>query len=303
VLWFYVVPGNEFWVTVPQAEVNYAGPFVYANAAGFFLYVSLAVGLALAFLVRERARSDGRDSGFYWVILIGCAVVMSGLLISGSRGGLVVGGFILLAGLGKLAWENLHEQGFSLLGLLPGAGLLLAMVAALACLFIVVKPKSLTRLVWDTASVKDNGRLELWRPSVMMIKDRPWLGFGGGSFRYISPFYFRKAGVFTDPNSYDGLNRRADRAHSDWLEFVVQYGGLGAIWPLLMLLYWAGHAMRMARWLGAAGWMVLLGLLMVVLHAAADFPFFCAPVVTLFTVLLCATMKLAQLNRSIEMGQ
>jgi O-antigen ligase len=228
---------------------------------------------------------------------------MAGLLISSSRGGLVMGGVILLAGLGKLAWDNVRDQGFSLLGWLPGLAMVAAMVAVLACLFIVVKPKSIMRLVQDTTTQKDNGRLELWGPTVVMIQDRPWLGFGGGSYRYVSPFYFRAAGLFTNPDYLGGMDRRADHAHSDWLEFVEQYGAAGAIWPLLMLLYWAGYAIRQARWLGASGWMVLLGLALLVAHAAADFPFFCAPIPVLFTVLLFSTMKLAQLERSLEMNR
>jgi len=301
ILWFYVEPGQEIWLNIGWAHHIYIGAFTYTNAAAGFLYLCLAAGLALTFHARERARAVGRDSGLSWVILVGCGVVMAGIVISGSRGGLLFGGFLLVASVIRMAWETLREQGWSLLHFLPGLGLLAAVILAAGSLLISVKPVSVERLGQNL--LDSNGRLDLWKSTVLMIKDRPWLGFGGGSYRYVSPFYFRKLGLFPDPDTLGGLQYRANHAHSDGLQFTMEYGVLGAGILLLMLLYWVGRVGGLARWLGAKGWMVVLGLGATVVHSLVDFPFYNEAVLTLFTLLLISVVKMAELNRSMEEGR
>jgi len=164
--------------------------------------------------------------------------------------------------------------------------------------FTVVKPLSLIRLKEEMSSTDQDTRFQLIQATQAMIPDRLWLGFGGGSYRYVAPYYFRKLGMFTDPTRYDGLAYAVYHAHSDPLQLAMEYGALGAGVLLLILLYWAARACGLAAWLGLKGWMALLGPVMLLLHSCLDYPFFNLAVLTLFTLLVVSAVKLAELNRA-----
>jgi len=164
--------------------------------------------------------------------------------------------------------------------------------------FTVVKPLSLIRMKDEMSMFDPDTRFQLIQATEAMIPDRLWLGFGGGSYRYVAPYYFHKLEMFTDPTHYDGLAYAVYHAHCDPLQLAMEYGVLGAGLLLMILLYWAWRVCRLAGWLGPNGWMALLGPAILLMHACLDYPFFNLAVLTLFTLLVVSVVKLAELNRA-----
>jgi O-antigen ligase len=295
ILWFYVEHGLNDYVFHPWIYHIQMGAFSYANAAAVYLYLALSAGLALVMLIQSRARREGRDSGFSWVVLLGCTLLMAAMVASGSRAALVLGTFILLTGLVAMAATAVREQGFSFGRVLPSLALLVLMAIGVGTLFVKTPPKALQRL-YQLPDWRHETRFLLWKTSAHMTHDRPWLGYGGGSYRYISPYYFRQEGVFLDSSYLGGLGFRANYAHNDWLQFVMEFGALGAAPLLALLLFLYGRALWRARWLGPSAGLILLGTVVVVFHACFDFPLHNAAVVTLFFLLLVSSVRLAELH-------
>ena len=281
----------------PIFRVLYVGAFINRDAAAIYLYLGLAAGLALALHTQRNAQATGRDTGLLWVVLTGCAVDFAGLLLSGSRAGLLVGAAILGVGALLLTVGMVRGRDWSAGQLVVGGIFLAGFLGGMAAFFSVAEPVSLTRLKEGMSTLGDDPRFKVMQATQVMIADCPWLGFGGGSYRYVSPYYFRKLGLFPDPTHYDGLAFAVYHAHCDALQLAMEYGALGAGLLLLILLYWAWRACGLAAWLGSKGWMVLVGAGFVLVHSCVDFPFFNAAVLTLFTLLVVSVVKLAELNR------
>jgi len=62
------------------------------------------------------------------------------------------------------------------------------------------------------ANTGGNGRLEVWRRTVHLLNDRPWNGWGPGSFK----------GVFPALSDMTGIPWKT--AHNDWLQFAFELG-------------------------------------------------------------------------------
>ncbi len=299
ILWFYVEQGvNDRDPHTWGAPYNhFLSGFVSNNPAAAYLCLTLAAGLALALRVQARAREDGRDTGFGWVVLVGCVVVLAGIVISGSRGGLVLGAGIFAVGALALLRGVWREGGFSFGRALPAALLLLLVAVGGACLFSAVKPQAVVRLLDTLPELQTDTRRQLWQVTVKMIQEQPWLGYGAGSYRYISPGFFFREKMFVDDNALGGVGQRANYAHSDWLQFPMEYGLLGASLLLGMLAYFLVKILTLSRWLGAPAELALVGAVGTLVHALFDFPLHNEAVLTLWAVLLISACKVGELNR------
>jgi len=206
-------------------------------------------GLALALHTQRNAEETGRDTGLLWVVLTGCAVVFCGLILSGSRrafaghGNLGVGAVLLAAGVfcgpqlvnrtvgGK---RDISDDYFRRHGSLFHGG-----QAAVA-----------GAIEGGDVHAGRGSTIQIIQATRVMIPDRLWLGFGGGSFRYISPYYFRDLEDVYRSNPLRRSGGRGYHAHCDPLQLAMEYGILGAGVLLVILLYWAVRACWLAGWLG-----------------------------------------------------
>ncbi|MCZ7592306.1 MAG: O-antigen ligase family protein [Kiritimatiellae bacterium] len=152
-----------------------------------------------------------RSAGFPLRLLAGYTmlVVLPPLYLSGSRS----------AWLGVIA-GILAMSGF--LGLRRGIGraLLLIVVVAIGLAVLGALAWLLLPLVQERVlnALHGNVRINLWRDTLTMIADRPWLGVGAGGFRWVYPHYWHFLAVYTDP----------EFAHNDHLQLVAEFGIVGA---------------------------------------------------------------------------
>ncbi len=120
-------------------------------------------------------------------------------------------------------------------------------------------------------------RWQLWQSSWRMLMNRPWMGFGLGTWETVYPAY-----AIFDPGA------RADHAHNDWIEWADE-GGLPFAGMLLVI---AGTSLRLAV---RYPWGV--GVAAVFLHSFVDFPLQEPAIVFfLFTILAAMVQESRQDN-------
>lgn len=288
ILWLYAFPGMY------PSQTGY-GAFADHNKTAAFLYLAMGAGFAVACRLQERARERGRDDGLTWIALLGCMMILASFFSLGSRAGLAVASAVFAGGLMILLGAALRAHDRSP-GLWMGSLVLLIAVAGWGLFeFCNRDTGTLFRIKYLQEHPEEDTRALLHRETRHMIAAHPWLGWGGGTYRYVSPNFFIEDYVFVDSRYDGGLSQRADWAHSDWLQYPMEFGFIGASLPLAILLYLFMRGLWLSRRLGAEGLVVLLACAGLLAHAAVDFPSYNAAVLLVFCLLLVSTVKTGEL--------
>ncbi|MES2441430.1 MAG: O-antigen ligase family protein [Pseudomonadota bacterium] len=209
------------------------GLFANRNHNAVFLATIFVIA---AYVLSELQRLSVRGDRSAWPILVGgaCLLVLTTLLVNGSRAGLLIG----VLGLGMAAAlyvaarrgesrENDHMHGSKLMRYLPVAAVLLVAVGAAAFLF--TRSSSFDRLV--SLSVADEIRVQVFPQIVRMAQDNWLLGTGFGSFEH----------AYRPYEASEWLNQTyLNNAHDDWLQWIIE-GGLPAILIALAFMLWLGR--------------------------------------------------------------
>jgi O-antigen polymerase len=219
---YYTSPGKVLWL-FPIRYADVWGPFLNRNNFAAFLELALPVALWLALT---------RDQDYIWI----AAAMLAAGMASASRAGAVL----------------LLVESVAVFALRPDSRKTMARFAAAAAVLIAVAGAGrLERRIFEPDPMRY--RREMARSAMAMVRDRPWTGFGLGTFATVYPQYAEfDAGALVD------------HAHNDWLEWTSEGGvGFGAAWAIL------GVAMlRRAR---RSIW--LIGVPVVMIHALVDYPF------------------------------
>jgi O-antigen ligase/polysaccharide polymerase Wzy-like membrane protein len=229
---YFTSAGKVYWL-FPTPYPRTLGPFLYKNQCAAFmeLIFPLAVYQALV---------DRRHSLLYIAM---AASMFAAVITAVSRAGAVLVVCELVA-IVALAWfrglieaENLRRT------LVRMAALSLALASVVG---------------WQVTLEKFHEpepyrvRRELLLSSIAMIGDRPWLGFGLGTWPAVYPAYAR----------FDnGLI--ANRAHNDWAEWAAE-GGLPFFALLAVMAAWSVPRAADSLW--------GLGIVAVFLHSLVDYP-------------------------------
>lgn len=287
---------NPAWDPTAMVQLTTSAAFVNHDAAAAFLYLSLGAGLAVACRLQTRASDETRDSGLAWIAVLGCLVILASFFALGSRAGLVIAGVLFGLGLGVMLAAALARGGRSPGVWLGGAVLVLALIGLISYELHGENSATLAREQYLHDHPEEDVRAVLRFESERMLQPHFWLGWGAGTYRYVIPPYFYADNEFQSSTTYGGSTVWTDYAHCDWLQLPVEYGVLGAGLALAMLFYWYGHALWLARTLGAAGVVTLLATTGLLAHSLVDFPLFNSAVLLLFSLLLASTVKTAALS-------
>ncbi len=263
--------------------------FVYKNHWAAFAILGATSAAGLGFSAWDRAGGDRREQTVR--LFAFCAVVLILLTpaLPVSRSGTVMAALVALvvatAALGRIVRRSAASRRRRwLLGLAA-----LAVVALVVGRMVWLSQGSLEtgwqRSVSEWRRVQErgqwNGRVYVAQDTWQMVRDRPWFGWGGGSFEPVFRIYLNGDGRERKVK----ISGRWDHAHCDWLEVAAEYGfvGLALLVGAALVGLWrivrAGS--RWGRW-------VLGGLAMIAVYAVAEFPFHNPAVLLLWTVLLTA---------------
>ena len=226
-------PGIAFWRFDLGTDHPVLGPFVYRNQYAAFVEVVLPLAIVRAILDRER-----------WLIY---TVIAATLFASVVAGGSRAGTMLCLAEIlitPMIAFGRKMISGGTLARVLAGS------IAAVVLLTAVVG----WEVIWNRLQEQNpySLRAELVRSSVRMVRERPVMGFGLGTWSDAYPGFAR----FDD-------GRFVNQAHNDWLQWAAE-GGLPFLGIMLAVVGWNVRPAFRSLW--------GIGLLVVFLHCLVDYP-------------------------------
>ena len=281
--------GTILGYPVPYNTVCF-GPFLCRNHAGVYLYLHVALALALTFWHIRRASGEATRGGPH---LIGAflAFALSLLVaLTSSTAGVAIALALMFISVPLAYFFGFPGSRGSRRQIIAITGASMA-VAAVAILATADLNPILDRFKQKAAAYQLAGtddRAPLRRATLSLIADgarteRVWVGFGAGSYRWIAPPYQAQQKEL----QRDGrLFYRAIHAHNDWLEMLAEWGILGLL-PVLAGIIWLGRGIVRAFHAGHPETVPLaLVLLLLAAHAAIDLLFW-------FTPLMFATAFIA----------
>lgn len=221
------------------------GPFVNRNHFAGFLEMGL--GLAGGLLAGRGVKRDQ-------VPIYGCiiAVLLAGLVVSASRGGMLafVAEAIFLFIVARP--ERDTDSGEARPAVLRRAAALVLFIVMVSGVMILTGPEdlisnfsSLSIKTGTEVQVSPNQNLtdqyrrrDIWATTVQMIKDHPLAGVGLGAYPLAYTRYDQSSGV-----------QRVEQSHNDYLQIVADMGIIGGLLALsfIALLFWRSFAALRTR--------------------------------------------------------
>jgi len=239
--------GKILWLFDSSTDAFTLGPFVYKNQYAAFVEIILPLAMFRAILNRR-----------HWLPYTAIAAMLFGSVVaSGSRAGSALC-FLEILIVPVIAFAR---------GRIGAPALARASLGSLSVVAVLV-----AIVGWQTLWTRLQApnpyalRRNLLESSVQMVRERPWIGFGLGTWSDAYPGYARY-----DDGSF------VNQAHNDWIQWAAE-GGI-PFW--LMMLGVAGWTIRPAV---RSIWGV--GLLAVFLHALVDYPFQQRPALVAFVFAL-----------------
>ncbi len=243
---YFTSDGAIYWFFHPRAGRPF-GPFVDPDHYAAFVELILPLSIHAA----------GRDREKFWLYTAMTGVLYASVIAGASRTGAALVTVEILV----LPWLGRHRN---------AAAKLIAMSALCAGIATAVVGWD---VLWKRFQDADpfRYRREIAISTVEMIRQRPWLGFGLGTYEVVYPEFA----------SFD-VGLIVDHAHDDWAEWAAE----GGIPILLLMLGIAAAGFRPAL---RHAW--ALGIYAVFLHSLVDFPMQIPAIAALLFTLLAALAR------------
>lgn len=264
-----------FW-EISSANRNFYASFIYRNHASSYLNLLLAISLGLYFYHRERSwKTNGGEAEKSPIFFFTSTILFTTVLFSGSRGGVIVAGVILLSailytGFQAWRWNRLRETSVV-------SSVFLGMLVLFASVFTaVIGPERIVdrfkHFTQDHGGTSVHNRIQAAQATGDMFRDRWLFGWGAGSFEYAFPEYQQN---YPDIH-YTERGRRTlymewDYAHNDWVQYPAEYGVVGMALFLAGFLGWVFGLIRYRALRQPVAVWLALGIAVTLLHAIGDF--------------------------------
>jgi hypothetical protein len=257
------------------------GTFMSRNHAGVYLYLHAALALALTFWhIRHTSKNSLRGGPHLVAAFLAFTLALIAAL-TGSTAACAAAlalFFISVPFAYYFGFPGSRGSRRRIL-LVTAAAMILAGLAVL--LTADLKPM-IERFKMKAATYQQVGtddRAPLRRATWSLISDsgwhgRAWIGYGAGSYRWISPPYQAQQKELQREGK---LFYRAIHAHNDWLEMIADWGVVGLL-PVFAMLLWLGRRLIRAFHGSHPETVPLaLGLLLMMAHAWVDLLFWFTP--------------------------
>lgn len=289
-IYFHVTTPYEILGLIRDRHGYHFASFVYRNhwAAAVILMVPIALGFSFSALRRwanGKGPFDAMIGGFGIALLFGITLPMPG-----TRSGLVAFCGLMIFSLIKLGIIIIQARRASGTA---GKWIQVSVIAALVLLvtigslFLTKNPLERhwqrTKNQWrGLASGQSELRLRFTQDTLRMAADRPWWGWGVGSFGFVFPRYH--GDYLRDRQGT--ITTRVMHAHNDWAEIAAETGLVGFLLFLWFVLRrirrgWLAQSV-LERWITG-------GVTLLLFYALVDFPLH-NPAVLLMTISLLATI-------------
>ena len=257
------------------------GTFMSRNHAGVYLYLHVALALGLTLWHIRRAGDNVFRGGPHLAgAFVAFALALLAALTNSTAGAAAALTLLLVAPL-LAYWFGFPGSSGSRRRIMLITGGALALSAASVLLVADLQP-ILGRFKMKAANYQATGvddRAPLRRATWALATEggwsgRVWVGYGAGSYRWISPPYQAQQKEL----QRDGkLFYRAVHAHNDWLEMLAEWGIIGLL-PVLAFLGWLFRRLARAFRPGhPETYPLALVLILVGLHATLDLLFWFTP--------------------------
>jgi O-antigen ligase len=254
ILQTYLTPGKVYGLFPTGYHEFVMGPIVYHTHFAVFIETILPIALF-------RAVDEAKGS---YSLLGVSAVLLAALVLSASRGGLIIA---LVEALSVLALSYLRQSKARRRTVILGA----VLIGFTGVLMLIVGFETASERFSSEALIA--GRIQFAISTVHMIAAHPWVGWGLGCWPAVYPAF-----ATLDPGVI------VNQAHSDWLQWTAE-GGLLVGLAMLGLALWAVRPAIRSIW--------GIGVLAVLTHALFDYPF-SRPAVGAWPILILAMAAVSQ---------
>jgi O-antigen ligase len=252
-LQYFVPNGKLFWIEQVPTDAMFFGPYVNHNHyAGL---MEMLLPFPLVFATQTSVSTAKR-------LFFGLSAIIMGtsLVESGSRGGIIALACQLLL-FGIISRFTRIKRGAAIA--------LLVVLVAMGILFAVVADSGVVARI---TALREPGRADVagWRmhlnhDSLAMVRAKPVLGWGLGSFATVYPGF---------RSFYDDAPIR--EAHNDYMQLLVETGvagGLIALWFLIVLFRegWRNVSRSISNWDRGITVAAIVAVSGILIHSASDF--------------------------------
>jgi hypothetical protein len=258
ILQAYLSPGKAFGLFATGYHDFVMGPIVYHTHFAVFIETILPIALFLAL----------REARKRYAFLGVTAVLLTGVVVSASRGGLIITCAEVIGVL--LLWHIRRPRAGRKIGFLA-----LALAGVTALLLLIVGFETASERFYSEALAL--GRLQYAVSTLHMIPVHPWIGWGLGCWPAAYPAF-----ATFDPGA------TVNQAHSDWLQWTAE-GGLPVGLVMLSLFIWGVKPALRSIW--GIGWIAVM------VHAGFDYPF-SRPAIGAWPILILSMAAAAQSKRN-----
>lgn len=277
---------------------SFFATFLYQNQAAAWLSLQFAVALALTLWHWSNATLSNAQSGPHLLSAAMAVCLVFAMVCTLSFGGLLTMAVLLfvvapVAVLWTLICNGVRRG--MILGGVVATTLLLAIAGVFYCTTDLrsVEAKLIAKFGLVGAGSLDD-RAPLRRVSWAMVEyenyGRLWTGYGAGSYRWVSPGFFKREKTFL--NHEGRLVSRASYAHCDWLQMLVEWGVAGAAFVVVSLLWMTWFFLRNVRRWTPVTWIFLSAVVLFMAHASLDFLVYSMPILGLLGFVVVAAARL-----------
>jgi O-antigen ligase len=251
---------------------DFFATLIYKNHAAIFFLLAAFVAVALAVhSAWDNRRHPGRRGPAVLHLFFALTLMLAvGLTYSLSGAVLLLGSLLLVVPLTALRFARAFPARTGLVPSLLLGALLLVLLGAAGTAVGSAKLQERVRVKLEGEGYQSvRSRWLASRQGGLMFADRWLLGWGAGCFRY----GFTKYQHAEPELAQRGSTRfRWEHLHNDWLEFLIEFGVLGALPFMALTGWWLRETLRLRLWKHPAICPGLVALGALALEAAGDFP-------------------------------
>ncbi len=267
ILWTVQSPNSSFW-----------GTFFYRNEAVAYLTLVISISGVLYFYHLNRSEQFGSSGGPHLVLFFFVAITYTSIALALSRGGIIFGGVVTFCFLCAAICRWMYASSVKRVLPLVALTVLLLGGGGYTTLRHVDIEAIRERFGDIEASLKmadKDSRMITTKITWEMFQERPFFGWGAGSWRYVFPMYqsaYPEIYYYRYDRTRGWVGRKVYHyAHNDVVQFLCEYGLVGCLFILIIFAFWVGM-----QWFKTSGnrlsaLMLQIGMMMAFCHALVDF--------------------------------